>query len=223
LGDCLDCALGDDVAPAQVEADQQNLAVLRKRAELQRRAELRRRKLALARHIRNNPDELGKFTIGGAFKSLGKGLTAPIRVVGKVATGDFKGALKAAADPMGLSTLARKAKHTVADVRGAVNAPAKFAAKASAQLGLPKFTAAGFKLPTPPTIKAHCTPCNPDEALSRDITKRVVPEMQRINVLLGKMDLQHKATAEHKRKKADKAWRKEVLVLLKRIQQKRCA
>ena len=86
LGDFLD-DLGDDVAPAQIEADAQNKAII-----------LRRRKRALARHIRNNPDELGKFTIGGAFKSLGKGITAPMRIVGKVATGDFKGALKAAAD-----------------------------------------------------------------------------------------------------------------------------
>jgi hypothetical protein len=209
LGDFLD-DLGDDVAPAQIEADAQNKAII-----------LRRRKRALARHIRNNPDELGKFTIGGAFKSLGKGITAPMRIVGKVATGDFKGALKAAADPMGLKTLLRKGKNTVKDVRGAIHAPQKLVARAGAQLGFPAFPA-GLKHPAP-TIKAHCSPCKPDLALSKDLTTRVVPEMKRIQTLLGKMELNHKATAEHKRKKQDKAWRKEVLVLLKRIQQKRCA
>ena len=211
LGDFLD-DLGDDVAPAQIEADAQNRAII-----------LKRRKRALARHIRNNP-ELA-FSFGKAFKSIGKGFTAPLRIVGKVATGDFKGALKTAVDPMGFSKLAKKGGKVAAKVQGTINRTVslpKVAAKA--QLSFPRISA-GLKLPalprTQPIVKMQCKPC--DAAISGEIAKKVVPEMQRINVLLGKMELSRKATSEHNKKKRGKAWRKEVLRLLKQIQEKRCA
>jgi hypothetical protein len=219
LSDCLD-DLGDDVAPAQVEADAQNRAIL-----------LARRKKALARHIRNNPHELGKFTIGGAFKSIGKSITAPVRVIGKVATGDFKGALKTAADPMGLrQLLGKKANKTISQVQGTVGKvlgspqiALKAAAAAPFNFNIPRIKFQPQKPKAKPAVKMKCEPCNVDKALSADIAKKVVPEMQRINTLLGKMELSRKATSEHNKKKTQKAWRKEVVRLLKQIQEKRCA
>jgi hypothetical protein len=214
LDDCLSDYLGDDAAPSQMEADAQNRAVLRRRKKL-------------ARLLRKNPElaeELGKFTIGGAFKSLGKGLTAPLRVVGKVATGDFKGALSAAADPMGLRKLVRKGSHTVQDVQRVLRAPGKAVASAGARLagsaglslpGLPRFPSAL------PQLKMQCTPCG--TAVQDAVVKRVVPEMQKVQKLLDNMELSRKATSEHKRKRTQKKWRAEVITLLKRIQEKRCA
>lgn len=221
LGDCTSCLLGDDVAPAQVEADAQNREVLKRRARAQRRIE---------RVLRQNPvlaDELGKFSIGGAFGALGKGLTAPLRVVGKVATGDFKGALKAAADPLGVSKLVRKGKHTIADVKGAIKSPLSAAAKLGAGASLAGQLGAKAGLPlgfpgTMPEIKIRCIPCDSNAAVSGDIAKKVVPEMKRIQTILDKMDLQRKATSEHNKRKKQNAWRKEVIRLLKQIQEKRC-
>lgn len=216
LGDCLD-DLADDVAPAQMEADAQNRAIL-----------LQRRKRALARHIRNNPEELGKFSIGGAFGALGKGLTAPLRIVGKVATGDFKGALKSAVDPMGLSKLARKGRHTIADVKGAIRAPGaalNLASKLGGGIGLRTSAGLGgaanlLARAAVPAVKIKCTPCN--TAVASDIAKKVVPEMQKVRKILDKMELSRKATSEHNKKKKQKAWRLEVIRLLKAVQEKRC-
>lgn len=230
LGDCLD-DLADDVAPAQVEADAQNRAV-----------RLARRKRALARHIRRHPDdfsrasagglaELGKFSIGGAFGSLAKGITAPLRIVGKVATGDFKGALRAAGDPLGIAALARKGKHTVADVKGAISRPGTAALSLANKLGAGGAlrTAAGLGGAASmlarggmPEIKIKCIPCDGNTAVATDIAKKVVPEMQQVRKLLDDMELSRKATSEHNKKKQQKAWRKEVIRLLKAIQEKRC-
>jgi hypothetical protein len=209
MDDCLSC-LSDDMSPVQLEADRQNRAILRRRAKLHRL-------------LVKNPElaeELGKFTIGGAFKSLGKGLTAPIRIAGKVATGDFKGALKSAVDPLGLRTLVRKGTHTVQDVQKALKAPASIAGKLagglSAQAGLrtTPYLAA-------PALQMKCTPCNTE--VTATLTKKIVPEMQKVQKILNTMELSRKATSEHKRKQQQRKWRKQVLVLLKRIQEKRCA
>lgn len=207
---CLEDYLGDDAAPSQMEADAQNRAILRRRKHIER-------------VLRKNPElaeELGKFTIGGAFKSLGKGITAPMRIVGKVATGDFKGALSAAADPLGMRKLLRKGTHTVQDVQRVLGAPQKALASAGARLagsvGLPSFP----RFPAP-AIQMKCTPCS--TAVPDAIVKKVVPEMQRVQKILNTMELSRKATSEHKKKKQQDKWRKEVITLLKRIQQKRCA
>lgn len=209
---CLEDYLGDDAAPSQMEADAQNLAILRHRKRIER-------------VLRKNPElaeELGKFTIGGAFKSLGKGITAPMRIVGKVATGDFKGALNAAADPMGLRKLLRKGTNTAKDVQRVLGAPQRALASAGARLtgsvGLPSFPR--FPAPAKP-IQLKCTPCS--TAVPDAIVKKVVPEMQRVQKILNTMELSRKATSEHKKKKQQDKWRKEVITLLKRIQQKRCA
>jgi NADH:ubiquinone oxidoreductase subunit E len=66
-----------------------------------------------------------------------------------------------------------------------------------------------------------CTPCS--TAVPDAIVKKVVPEMQRVQKILNTMELSRKATSEHKKKKQQDKWRKEVITLLKRIQQKRCA
>jgi hypothetical protein len=223
LGDCLDGCLGDDVAPAQIEADEQNAKILRERRN-KARALLHAKRREMQRAARaGNSQELGKFSIGGAFGALGKGLTAPLRIVGKVATGDFKGALKAAGDPMGIAALARKGKHTVADVKGAIRAPGAAAARMLGSASAAAKLAGATGLGGGSTIKIKCIPCDVNTAVSTDIAKKVVPEMQQVRKLLDKMELSRKATSEHNKKKRNKAWRKEVIKLLKRIQEKRCA
>jgi hypothetical protein len=212
IDDCLEDYLGDDAAPSQLEADAQNRKILRRRKKLEKL-------------LRKNPElaeELGKFTIGGAFKSLGKGITAPMRIVGKVATGDFKGALSAAADPLGMRKLLRKGTHTVQDVQRVLGAPQKALASAGARLAGNAGLGLGFRLPMPtPSLQMKCTPCS--TAVPDAIVKKVVPEMQRVQKLLNTMELSRKATSEHKRKRQQEKWRKEVITLLKRIQEKRCA
>jgi hypothetical protein len=73
-----------------------------------------------------------------------------------------------------------------------------------------------------PEIKIKCIPCDGNIAVATDIAKKVVPEMQQVRRLLDQMELSRKATSEHNKKKQQHAWRKDVIRLLKQIQEKRC-
>ncbi len=212
LGDCLDF-LGDDVAPTESEAVAQNRRIIARRRL--------KRLVALQKRNPNDPE------LGNVFKTLGKIVTAPVRMTGQLLTGNVKGALKTAIDPGGF----KKAKkvvaavtHPAATVKKAVSGALHTAEHAAVHAAAPAISAAAHigAAATMPEIKIRCIPCDSNTAVASDVAKKVVPEMARIQKLLGKMDTQTQVTSEHNRLKKQAKWRKQVLRLLKTIQEKRC-
>lgn len=202
LDDALECCLGDDAAPVQAEADEQNRKVLARRK--------------LARLQRVNP-ELGKISFGRVLKA---GLTGGVselartRVGRAIATG-------------GVSEIARAAKRAgKGKAKGKARASVKASGSAKADISGALRAAAGLgarvQAPVMPEIKIRCIPCQGDEATAAGVAKKIGPEMARIHKLLANMALKSKATSEHKKRKRQRAWRKEVVSLLKQVREKRC-
>lgn len=198
LDDALECCLGDDAAPVQAEADEQNRKVLARRK--------------LARLQRVNP-ELGKISFGRVLKA---GLTGGVselartRVGRAIATG-------------GVSEIARAAKGKKKPaVKAAVKASGSSKAGISGALRAAAGLGARVQAPVMPEIKIRCIPCQGDEATAAGVAKKIGPEMARIHKLLANMALKSKATSEHKKRKRQRAWRKEVVSLLKQVREKRC-
>lgn len=174
-------------------------------------------------------DELG-FNF---LKAIGKTITAPVRIVGKVATGDFKGALRTAVDPAGFSDKNKRAKKVVGAIAGAASKvikPPSVSARASVGLQgrATSPRPAPRPAPRPPEVQIRAQPCDHSAAdrVASQVAAKVGPEVTRINQILTSMELTNKATSEHNAIKKRNAWRKQVLRELQRLQTKmgaRCA
>ncbi len=191
--DLLECCLGDDVAPTQQEADAQNHKVI-----------LKRRLRALKRE---NP-ELGKISLGRVLKAGvtgGVSELARTRVGKAIATGGMSEVARAVKKG---KKAVQVAEHAAGKLLGGTKAAAEGALHAAASL---------------PAIHINVTPCKPADTVASDVAKKVGPEMQRIHKLLAHMDVQNKATSEHNRIKRRNKFLKQVIKLLKQVQEKRCA
>jgi len=175
-------------------------------------------------------DELG-FNF---LKAIGKTITAPVRIVGKVATGDFKGALRTAVDPAGFSDKNKRAKKVVGAIAGAaskvIKPPSVSARVSMGAQGRGGAVARPAQRPAPraPEVQIRAQPCDHSAAdrVASQVAAKVGPEVTRINKILTSMELTSKATSEHNAIKRRNAWRKQVLRELQKLQAKmgaRCA